>query len=98
MCAKKQQPDTITHTPRITRIIAQATTMTDETILTPAAAADPVVDDISPPENDANGATASGKNKDNKGEKEQVPIEDLYDLSKPIKKVRLCLMCLGIII
>lgn len=71
--------------------------MTDETILTPAAAADPVADDISPPENDANG-TASGKNKDNKGEKEQVPIEDLYDLSKPIKKVRLCLMCLGIII
>ena len=65
--------------------------MTDETIPTPPA--EPVADDASPPENDANGAAASGK-KDNKGEKEQVPIEELYDLSKPIKRVRLCLMLL----
>jgi hypothetical protein len=64
--------------------------MTDETIPTAApSAADPVVDDASPPENDANGAAANGKTKDNKREKELVPIEELYDLSKPIKKVRL---------
>ena len=70
--------------------------MTDETIPTPPA--EPVVDDASPPENDANGAAAVGKNKDNKGEKEQVPIEELYDLSKPIKRVRLCWMLLSITI
>lgn len=59
--------------------------MTDET--TPTPPVEPVVDDASPPENDANGAAAGGKNKDNKGEKEQVPIEELYDLSKPIKRI-----------
>ena len=62
--------------------------MADESIL---AGAEPVVDDASPPENDANGAASNGKNKDSRGEKEQVPIEELYDLSKPIKKVRLWL-------
>ena len=65
--------------------------MTDETTPTVSPAAEPVVEDASPPENDANGAAASGQKKDNKGEKEQVPIEELYDLSKPIKRVRLCL-------
>lgn len=59
----------------------------DESIITGAPAAEAVADDVSPPENDANGA-AAGKNKENQGEKEQVPIEELYDLSKPIKRVR----------
>ncbi|KAL7493035.1 hypothetical protein ACHAWT_002345 [Skeletonema menzelii] len=61
--------------------------MTDETTPTASPAAEPVVEDASPPENDANGAAASGQKKDNKGEKEQVPIEELYDLSKPIKRI-----------
>ena len=65
--------------------------MVDETTPTAPPAAEPVVDYASPPENDANGAAANGKNKDNKGEKEQVPIEELYDLSKPIKRVRIML-------
>ena len=59
----------------------------DESIITGAPAAEAVADDVSPPENDANGAAANGKNKENQGEKEQVPIEELYDLSKPIKRV-----------
>lgn len=60
----------------------------DENIITGAPAAEAVADDVSPAENDANGAAANGKNKENQGEKEQVPIEELYDLSKPIKRVR----------
>lgn len=59
----------------------------DESIITGAPAAEAVADDVSPPENDANGAAANGKNKENQGEKEQVPIEELYDLSKSIKRV-----------
>ena len=56
-----------------------------------------IVDETSPPEHDAEGsatATVVGGGKDNtnkKGKKferkEQVPIEELYDLSKPIKRV-----------
>lgn len=65
-----------------------------------------VLDDTSPPENDAeagsSAAVAEGSNnkkggKDNKKgntnnnkkheQKEQVPIEELYDLSQPIKRV-----------
>jgi hypothetical protein len=61
---------------------------TDESIITGSPAAEGAVgDDVSPPENDATGAAANGKNKENQGEKEQ-PIEELYDLSKPIKRVR----------
>ena len=60
--------------------------MSDEAI---PAATPPVADEVSPPENDASGAAADGKTKDKKGEKEQVPIEELYDLSKPIKRVSL---------
>jgi len=78
-------------------------------VITPAAGVaapeSPVLDDSSPPENDANtegvaavvaaDATATdgkGNIKNNKGKKrfdkkEQVPIEELYDLSKPIKRV-----------
>ena len=65
----------------------KATMTIDESIITGAPVAEAVADDVSPPENDANGAAAS-KNKENQGEKEQVPIEELYDLSKPIKRVR----------
>ena len=66
---------------------------TDESIITGSPAAEGAVgDDVSPPENDATGAAANGKNKENQGEKEQVPIEELYDLSKPIKRVRFFLM------
>ena len=65
---------------------------TDESIITGSPAAETVADDVSPPENDATGAAANGKNKENQGEKEQVPIEELYDLSKPIKRVRFFLM------
>ena len=68
--------------------------MSDETIAAASPAEQPVVDDASPPENDANGAAASGQKKDNKGEKEQVPIEELYDLSKPIKRVSIGLIFL----
>lgn len=54
-----------------------------------------IVDETSPPEHDAEGSAAAvGGGKDNnnkKGKKferkEQVPIEELYDLSKPIKRV-----------
>jgi len=77
-------------------------------VITPsaeAAASEPViVDETSPPENDATGADAGGAvvattvDTDGKGsnnykgkkryeKKEQVPIEELYDLSKPIKRV-----------
>ena len=65
----------------------KATMTIDESIITGAPAAEAVADDVSPPENDANGAAANGKNKENQGEKEQVPIEELYDLSKPIKRI-----------
>ena len=66
----------------------KATMTIDESIITGAPASEAAADDVSPPENDANGAAANGKNKENQGEKEQVPIEELYDLSKPIKRVR----------
>lgn len=53
-----------------------------------------IVDEISPPEHDAEGSATVGGGKDNikRGKKlierkEQVPIEELYDLSKPIKRV-----------
>ncbi len=53
-----------------------------------------LVDETSPPEHDAEGSAVFGGGKDNnkKGKKllerkEQVPIEELYDLSKPIKRV-----------
>lgn len=51
-----------------------------------------IVDETSPPENDSEGAAVvDGKSKNKKGKKfdkkEQVPIEELYDLSKPIKRV-----------
>eukprot|EP00571_Detonula_confervacea_P007902 CAMPEP_0172331688 /NCGR_PEP_ID=MMETSP1058-20130122/62052_1 /TAXON_ID=83371 /ORGANISM="Detonula confervacea, Strain CCMP 353" /LENGTH=567 /DNA_ID=CAMNT_0013048957 /DNA_START=74 /DNA_END=1777 /DNA_ORIENTATION=- len=76
--------------------------MTDEIIPTPevAAASEPspaIVDETCPPENDAEGsadapAAADSKGNNKKGkyqrkEKEQVPIEELYDLSQPIKRV-----------
>ena len=64
----------------------------DESIITGAPASEAAADDVSPPENDANGAAAN-KNKENQGEKEQVPIEELYDLSKPIKRVRFFFKC-----
>jgi hypothetical protein len=55
-----------------------------------------IVDETSPPEHDAEGSAAvvvgGGKDNNNKKgkkfeRKEQVPIEELYDLSKPIKRV-----------
>jgi hypothetical protein len=54
-----------------------------------------IVDETSPPEHDAEGSAVFSRGKDNntkKGKKlferkEQVPIEELYDLSKPIKRV-----------
>lgn len=53
-----------------------------------------IVDETSPPEHDAEGSAVFGGGKDNnkKGKKllerkEQVPIEELYDLSKPIKRI-----------
>lgn len=79
--------------------------MAEETVpATPAAEpAVAVVDETSPPENDAEGgaaaapaATAAAPTDGNNGkrgkgrkreQKEQVPIEELYDLSKPIKKL-----------
>ena len=59
---------------------------------------DVVVDETSPPENDAGGDgqaagagrgndSRKGKKVDRRKPKEQVPIEELYDLSKPIKRV-----------
>jgi uncharacterized coiled-coil DUF342 family protein len=59
---------------------------------------DVVVDETSPPENDAGGdgqaagagrgnGSRKGKKVDRREPKEQVPIEELYDLSKPIKRV-----------
>ena len=56
---------------------------------------DIIIDDTSPPENDAaapsetNGkGNKKGKKSDRTREsKDQVPIEELYDLSKPIKRV-----------
>lgn len=62
---------------------------------------DIVIDDTSPPENDAGGnglavgvastdvkSNKKGKKSDSRRKpKEQVPIEDLYDLSKPIKRI-----------
>lgn len=65
--------------------------MADEIIPTEAVAAEPaIVDETSPPEND--GSDAAGKGNYKKGKKpyekkEQVPIEELYDLSKPITRV-----------
>ena len=70
----------------------------DDAIPTEMAAAEPpqaIVDETSPPENDAEAGAAAPaadgkgkKGKHNKREqKEQVPIEELYDLSKPIKRV-----------
>lgn len=73
--------------------------MADESTPTAEASAPAVVDEVSPPENDAEGGAAdvdaNGKessSNNNKGKKryekkEQVPIEELYDLSKPIKRV-----------
>lgn len=79
--------------------------MTEETIPTPDATtvSEPspaIVDETSPPENDAEGgadapaaaAVAEGKGNKKKGkyqreQKEQVPIEELYDLSQPIKRI-----------
>ena len=66
--------------------------MTDEQTPTEAAATtEPVADETSPPENDAGGnKKGNGKSKgNNKQQKDQVPIEELYDLSKPIKRVSL---------
>jgi len=75
--------------------------MADETP-TETAASEPqqaTVDEMSPPENDAEGGAAApaavdGKSNGKKGKhgnkrdhKDQVPIEELYDLSKPIKRV-----------
>ena len=56
-----------------------------------AATTPDVVDETSPPENDAGGnKKGNGKSKgNNKQQKDQVPIEELYDLSKPIKRVSL---------
>ena len=49
-----------------------------------------VVDETSPPENDADGnKKGNGKKGNNKQQKDQVPIEELFDLSKPIKRVSL---------
>lgn len=55
---------------------------------------DIIIDDTSPPENDAAPSDSNGKgNKKGKKSdrtrepKDQVPIEELYDLSKPIKRV-----------
>ena len=69
--------------------------MADEVPTSAEAAPEPAVaDETSPPENDASGegaaagAEASGDKPRGKRErKEQVPIEELYDLSKPIKRV-----------
>jgi len=55
---------------------------------------DIIIDDTSPPENDAAPSDSNGKG-NKKGKKadrtrepkDQVPIEELYDLSKPIKRV-----------
>ena len=56
-----------------------------------AATTPDVVDETSPPDNDAGGnKKGNGKSKgNNKQQKDQVPIEELYDLSKPIKRVSL---------
>ena len=59
--------------------------MADE--IAPPQAGEPVVVDA--PENDADAAAPAKKTKGKKPreQKEQVPIEELYDLSQPIKKV-----------
>lgn len=70
-------------------------TMTDEQTPTEAAATtEPVADETSPPENDAAAAVAvDGEKKGGKRgrkfeKKDEVPIEELFDLSQPIKRVR----------
>mmetsp|Transcript_39135 Transcript_39135/g.66711 ORF Transcript_39135/g.66711 Transcript_39135/m.66711 type:complete len:571 (+) Transcript_39135:166-1878(+) len=73
--------------------------MAEETTATTEPASDPVVaDESSPPENDAEGAAVAAaavdgksgnnnKGKNRREKKDQVPIEELYDLSKPIKRI-----------
>lgn len=64
-----------------------------------AATTPDVVDETSPPENDADGnKKGNGKSKgnNNKQQKDQVPIEELYDLSKPIKRVSLMVIFIAI--
>ena len=76
--------------------------MADEITPTVEAASEPVtviVDETSPPENDAEVVTTvasvdvevkgnnNNKGKNKRDKKEQVPIEELYDLTKPIKRV-----------
>jgi hypothetical protein len=67
--------------------------MTDEQTPTEAAATtEPVADETSPPENDAAAAVDDEKRGGKRGrkfeKKDEVPIEELFDLSQPIKRVR----------
>lgn len=69
------------------------TTMTDEQTPNEAAATtEPVADETSPPENDAAAAVDDEKRGGKRGrkfeKKDEVPIEELFDLSQPIKRVR----------
>lgn len=40
----------------------------------------------------AEGAKKNGKRNNGKDKKKEVPIEELYDLSQPIKRVSLCVL------